>query len=61
MGFLQRVLAFIVRRRPTSQSTEQVAPSSTYMFHGVSTVTIIGGTFIMIGRLLHHWALLDNY
>jgi len=53
MGFLQRLLTFITRRRQsTNQSTTETHPpqtvSMTSMFHGVRTVFIIGGTFTTI-------------
>ena len=53
MEFLQRLLAFITRRRQsTGQSTTGTHPpqaaSTTSMFHGVRTVFIIGGTFTTI-------------
>jgi len=56
MEFLQRLLAFITRRRQsTGQSTTGTHPpgppqaaSTTSMFHGVRTVFIIDGTFTTI-------------
>ena len=71
MNFLQRLRAFFTRRRSqesASQSTQDIHPSpqaapSTSVFHGVGTLTIIGGTFIVIGKRIwcRNHALSDKY
>ena len=54
MCFLQRFLARRQSQRSMSQSTQEAQPlqaaPSTSIFHGVGTVTINGGTFILIGK-----------
>ena len=65
MDSLQRFRAFITRRRPqqsTTQSTGTETHPAPTMFRGVGTVNIIGGTFIIFGKLqlLPHRALLYN-
>jgi len=59
MNLLQRLLAFLTHRRPqqsASQLTQEAHPQqavpSTSIFHGVGTLTIFGGTFLVIGRCI---------
>ena len=67
MSLLRRLLAFLTRhqsQRSNSRSTQEALPGppaaqSTSMFHGVGTVTIVGGTFIVIGKFI--CAPLDKY
>jgi len=69
MNLLRRFLAFLTRRpqQPAGQPTQEAHPQqqaapSIGMFHGVGTLTIIGGTFIVIGkRIAGNRALLDKY
>jgi len=57
MNLLQGLLTFLAHRwpqqsasPPTQEAHPQQAAPLTSIFHGVGTLTIFGGTFIVIGK-----------